>query len=114
MFVLLNIETLQDDLQNLPVNTTHKLTFKVVFTIKDVPDSFTGIVFENASGELKLEHFNNPKGNKRKIITLKNKLAPGSFKHIEQCLFEKCRGNNIDYPQQLEIITNRPARKPGR
>ena len=113
MFVLLDIETLQDDDQNLPANTTHKLTFKVIYTIKEVPDSFTGVVFEDASGQLKLEHFNLPKGNRRKIITLKNKLAAGTFEQIEHCLFAKSRGGSVDYPVQLEMPKQR-ERKPGR
>ncbi|MCW8853657.1 MAG: hypothetical protein OQK72_03040 [Gammaproteobacteria bacterium] len=112
MFVLLDIETLPDDLQNLPDNTTHKLTFKVVFTIKDVPDSFTGIVFENSAGELQLEHFNNPKGNRRKIITLKNKLAAGAFDQIEQCLYAKSRGESVSYPVQLETLQKRVSGTP--
>lgn len=99
MFVLLDIETLPEDTQNLPANTTHRLTFKIIYTIKDVPDSFTGMVFENAGGELKLEHFNNPKGNRRKIITLKNELEAGAFEKIEQCLFAKARGEDMVYPQ---------------
>jgi len=113
MFVLLNIENLPDDLQNLPANTTHKLTFKVVYTLHDVPDSFTGIVFENAAGELKLEHFNAPKGNRRKIITLKNKLAPGAFEQIEHYLFAKSRGDSIRYPQQLKTLSLRGTRTMG-
>lgn len=81
MFVLLDIGTLEDDLTNtnLPANTRHKLTVKAKYTINDVPDTFTCIIFEDESGELKLEHFNTPKGNRRKIITLQNKLAPGSW-----------------------------------
>ena len=113
MFILLGIEQLQDDTQNLPANTNHKLTFKVIYTIDEVPDSFTGTVFENASGELKLEHFNNPKGNRRKIITLKNKLAPGSFEKIEQYLFAKCRGEILSFPQQLKTVASRGTRTMG-
>lgn len=113
MFILLDIEILPDDPQGLPAGTCHKLTFKVVYTIKDVPDSFTGVVYETASGELKLEHFNRPRGNRRKIITLKNKLAAGAFKNIEQCLFAKARGETPDYPQQYDTI--KPKRRtPGR
>ena len=104
MFVLLDIEKLADDTQNLPENTTHKLTFKVIYTIKDVPDTFTGVVLEDVEGNLKLEHFNNPKGNRRKIITLKNKLVPGAFKKIEQCLFAKSRGEEITYPLMVETV----------
>ncbi len=113
MFVLLNIEILQDDLTNLPANTIHKLTFKVIYTIDNVPDSFTGIVFADTSGELKLEHFNSPKGNRRKIITLKNKLAPGSFDKIKQCLFTKSRGEAVTYPQQFEIAKQHSGRTMG-
>ena len=112
MFVLLDIETLQADSQNLPANTSHRLTFKVIYTIKEVPDSFTGMVFEDAAGQLKLEHFNLPKGNRRKIITLKNKLAPDAFEQIEHCLYAKSRGETVDYPVQLET-PERPKRKPG-
>ncbi|MDH5485445.1 MAG: hypothetical protein OEY43_09455 [Gammaproteobacteria bacterium] len=112
MFVLLNIETLQPDILNLPANTTHKLTFKVVFTIKDVPDTFTGIVFENASGDLQLDHFNNPRGNRRKVITLKNKLAPGSFEQIKQAIFATSRGESVAYPQQLDILQRRASGTP--
>ena len=57
MFVLSDIETLPEDAQNLPQGTVHKLTFKAVYTIKEVPDSFTGIVFEQADGGLALQHF---------------------------------------------------------
>ena len=112
MFVLLNIETLTDEPQNLPPDTPHKLVFKVVFTIKDVPDSFTGIVFENASAELQLEHFNLPKGNRRKIITLKNKLAPGAFDQIEQCLFATSRGESVAFPRQLDTLQKRVSGTP--
>lgn len=103
MFVLLKIETQDDDLQNLPAGMLHKMTFKLSFTIKDVPDTFTGIVFENAQGELQLQHFNNPKGNKRKVITLKNKLAKGSFEQIRLALFAEAQGQQVDYPQELDI-----------
>ena len=112
MFILLNIEKLPDDLESLPADTTHKLTFKAIFTIKDVPDSFTGIVFENASGELKVDHFNNPKGNKRTVITLKNKLPPGAFDNIKQWLFSKSRGETVTYPQQVEILNKRISGTP--
>jgi len=103
MFVLRNIEALPDDMQNLPDNTKHRLTFRLEFTIKDVPDTFTGIVFEDAQGELQLQHFNNPKGNKRKVITLKNKLAKGSFDQIKLALFAKSRNEAVSYPQELAI-----------
>jgi hypothetical protein len=113
MLILLNIETLPPDLQNLPADTTHKLTFKVMFTIRGVPDSFTGMVFENTSGELQLAHFNNPRGNKRKMITLKNKMIPGSFEHVKQWLFTTARGETVSFPQQLELAKKPPRRKPG-
>ena len=109
MFILLHIETIQPDLENLPANTTHKLTFKVVFTIHDVPDSFTGIVFENSAGEQKIDHFNNPKGNRRKVITLKNKLAPGAFDQIRQCLYAIIRDESVTYPLQLQTLSKRSA-----
>lgn len=112
MFVLLNIERLQDDVPSLPANTTHKLTFKVAFTIKDVPDSFTGIVFENASGELQVDHFNNPRGNRRKVITLKNKLAPGAFDQIRQWLYAISRGESVAYPQQLDLLQRQASATP--
>ena len=54
-----------------------------------IPDLFTGMIFEDKSGELYLEYFNNPKGNRRKIITLQIKLAPGAFEKINKaCLPE--------------------------
>jgi len=112
MFVLNDIEVLADDLSNLPDNMLHKLTFKLLFTIKDVPDTFTGIVFENSEGELQLQHFNSPKGNKRKVITLKNKLAKGSFDAIRQALFAKSRGEAVIYPQVLEILQRRVSGTP--
>lgn len=112
MFVLINIEVLPDDLLNLQDNTHHRLSFKLVFTIKGVPDSFTGIVFENAEGELQLQHFNNPKGNKRKVITLKNKLAKGSFDKVKWALFAKARGEVVDYPQELAIVQRQVSGTP--
>ena len=60
-------------------NTQHKLTFKAVYTINEVPGSFTGIVFEDTDGVLNVQHLNNPKGNMYKVIALKNKLP-------EECL----------------------------
>jgi len=112
MFVLNDIEVLSDDLQNLPDNMQHKLSFKLIFTIKGVPDSFTGIVFENAEGELQLQHFNNPKGNKRKVITLKNKLAKGSFEQIKLVLFSKSRNEPVSYPQELAIVQRKVSGTP--
>jgi len=112
MFVLCNIEALPDDMQNLPDNTKHRLTFKLEFTIKDVPDTFTGIVFEDAQGELQLQHFNAPKGNKRKVITLKNKLAKGSFDQIKRALFAKSRGGVVSYPQALAILQRKISGTP--
>jgi len=112
MFVLLNIEAQPDDLLNLPDNMLHKLTFKLGFTIKDVPDTFTGIVFENASGELQLQHFNNPKGNKRKVITLKNKLAKGSFERIKAAILAKAQGEAVELPIEVEILQRRTSGTP--
>jgi len=112
MFVLNDIEVLPDDLQNLPDNMRHRLSFKLIFTIKDVPDSFTGIVFEDAEGELQLQHFNNPKGNKRKVITLKNKLAKGSFEKIKLALFAKSRNETVAYPQELAILQRKISGTP--
>jgi len=54
-----------------------QLTFKVVYTIKEVPDSFTGIVCAHAAGDLHLQLFNAPRGNVRKIIILKKQVASG-------------------------------------
>lgn len=112
MLVLNDIERLPDDLINLPDNTLHRLTFRAVYTIKDVPDSFTGIVFETAEGELSLQHFNQPRGNVRKIITLKNKLAPGSFDGIKALLFAASQGQQVEYPQSFTSL-ERQSRKPG-
>lgn len=112
MFVLLNIEALPDDLLNLPDNMLHKLTFKLEFTIKGVPDTFTGIVFQNADGELQLQHFNNPKGNKRKVITLKNKLAKGSFEQIKAAIFAKTEDRAVELPLEVEILQRRISGTP--
>lgn len=112
MFVLNSIDALSDDLPNLPDNMLHKLTFRLEFTIKDVSDTFTGIVFEDVQGALQLQHFNNPKGNKRKVITLKNKLAKGSFDQIRVTLFAKARGESVHLPQQLKILQKRISGTP--
>ncbi len=112
MFILYDIETLADDLQNLPDGMQHKLTFKVVFTIKEVPDTFTGMVFADAAGALQMQHFNTPKGNKRKVITLKNKLAKGGFEIIKQQVFAKSRGEAVDYPQQVDLLQRRVSNTP--
>jgi len=112
MFVLNNIEALPDDLLNLPDNMVHKLTFKLEFTIKDVPDTFTGIVFEDSAGAFQLQHFNNPKGNKRKVITLKNKLPQSSFEQIKQALFATARGEAVSLPQHIEILKKRVSGTP--
>jgi len=112
MFVLLNIEAQPDDLLNLPDNMQHKLSFKLEFTIKDVPDTFTGLVFENADGELQLQHFNNPKGNKRKVITLKNKLAKGGFEQIKAVILAMARGQEVKLPLQVEILQRRISGTP--
>ena len=113
MFVLNDIETLPDDLDNLPEKASHRLTFRVVFTIKGVPDTFTGLVFEAENGELVLQHFNNPRGNVRKIITLKNKLADGAFAGIRDLLFAVSRGEAVSYPQEFETAVVK-SRRPGR
>ena len=107
MFVLNAIEALPDDLQNLPEDMLHKLTFQVEFVIKGVPDTFTGIVFENTEDELQLQHFNNPRGNKRKVITLKNKLVQGGFELIKQALFAKVRGDEVGLPLEVETLNKR-------
>ena len=113
MFILLDIETLEDDLAQLPANTSHKLSFRARYTIYDVPDSFTGMIYETESGELMLEHFNKPKGNRRKIITLQNKLAAGAYEKIQQCLFARSRGETITYPRQFEAIHQHSGRTMG-
>jgi len=112
MFVLLNIEQLADDLESLSAEKTHKLTFKVVFTIKDVPDTFTGIVYENTTGEFQVEHFNHPKGNKRKVITLKNKLPAGAFDKIKAQLYAVSRGETVSFPLELETLNKRISGTP--
>ena len=112
MFVLLDIEHLADDLQSLSADKIHKLTFKVVFTIKDVPDTFTGIVYENSAGKLQVEHFNNPKGNKRKVITLKNKLPSGAFDKIKAHLYAVSRGETVSLPLELDILNKRISGTP--
>jgi len=104
MFVLYDIETLPADMQNLPENRVHKLTFKAIYTIKEVPDSFTGIVFEDSDGELVLQHFNAPKGNVRKIITLKNKLPDGVFDGLRQLLFAKSCAEKVTLPQDTQML----------
>jgi len=112
MFVLNNIEVLPDDLLNLPDNMHHKLTFKLEYTIKDVPDTFTGTVYEDASGVLQLQHFNNPRGNKRKVITLKNKLPQGGFEQIKKALFARAMGEKVELPQQIETLQKRVSGTP--
>jgi len=112
MFILLDIERLADDLESLSAEKKHKLTFKVVFTIKDVPDTFTGIVYENSTGELQVEHFNNPKGNKRKVITLKNKLPPGAFDKIKEYLYAVSLGKTVSYPLELETLNKKISGTP--
>lgn len=112
MFVLLDIEHLPDDLKSLSADKTHQLTFKAAFTIKDVPDTFTGIVYASASGELQVEHFNYPRGNKRKVITLKNKLPPGAFDKVKEYLYAVSRGETVSYPLQLETLNKRISHTP--
>ena len=99
MYVLYDIEVLPEDLQNVPEDAVHKLTFKAVYTIKDVPDTFPGVVYQAANNELKLEHFNNPRGNVRKIITLKNKLPEGVFAGIKGLLLAMARGHKYSFPE---------------
>lgn len=112
MFILKKIEALPDDLLNLPDDMHHKLTFKLAFTIKDVPDTFTGIVFKNASGEILLQHFNNPKGNKRKVITLKNKLVKGGFEQIKRALFALAEGSSVSLPVEVKTLQKRVSGTP--
>lgn len=112
MFVLNDIEVLPDDQQSLAEDQQHLMTFKVLFTIKEVPDSFTGVVFRDAQGALELAHFNHPKGNRRKIITLKNKLAAGVFDDIKQRLFARAQGEPVELPRTYAIV-ERVRRKPG-
>lgn len=112
MFILLNIERLADDLESLPADSKHKLTFKAAFTIKGVPDTFTGSVFENSVGELEVAHFNNPKGNKRKVITLKNKLPPGAFNEVKKYLYAVSRGESVTYPLELSTLQKRVSGTP--
>ena len=71
-----------------------------------MPDSFTGIVFEDEDGVLNVQHFNNPKGNMRKVITLKNKLPAGVFDGIRRLLYSLSQGGNITYPQETERLKN--------
>ncbi len=113
MFILNDIEALPDDLDNLPEKAVHRLTFRAVFTIKGVPDTFTGVVFEDETGGLVLQHFNNPRGNVRKIITLKNKLEEGAFAGIRDVVFAVSRGEAVNYPQQFETAVVK-SRRPGR
>jgi len=112
MFVLDEIQILPDDLQSLAADQQHLMTFKAMFTIKEVPDSFTGVVFRDAQGALALAHFNNPRGNRRKIITLKNKLAAGVFDDIKQLLFARAQGASVELPRSYAIVQS-VRRKPG-
>ena len=108
MFVLYDIEKIDDDLDNLPENAAHRMTFRAVYTIKEVPDSFTGIVYQMpAEPELALGHFNNPRGNVRKIITLKNKLPEGVFAGLKDLLFAICQGDKPSFPLQGEELKQR-------
>lgn len=75
-----------------------------MYTIKDVPDTFTGLVFEDAGGQISLQHFNHPKGNVRKIITLKNKLPAGVFHGIKLLLFAKSKSEDVNYPEETEAL----------
>ena len=104
MYVLYDIEIQDEDLQNVPIDAVHKITFKAVYTIKDVPDTFTGVVYQTADNELKLEHFNNPKGNVRKIITLKNKLPEGVFAGIKVLLLAMAQGHQYVFPISVDDL----------
>ena len=109
MYVLYDIEILHADLQNVPDDVVHKMTFKAVYTIKDVPDTFTGVVYQASDNELKLEHFNNPKGNVRKIITLKNKLPEGVFAGIKVLLLAMAQGHHYSFPisgEDLKVMSS--------
>ncbi len=112
MFVLNEIEMLPDDQQSLAAEQQHLMTFKALFTIKDVPDSFTGVVYRNSQNALALEHFNHPRGNRRKVITLKNKLEVGVFDAIKQLLFARAQGEQIELPRSYATV-QRERRKPG-
>lgn len=105
MFELLAIKQLNDNLQRLQKNQQHRLTFQLFYTLKGVPDSFTGIVFhkENDSA-LSISHFNDPKGNSRKVIALKNKLKPGVFDGIKVILSGLCDGQNFQFPYTAEAL----------
>lgn len=112
MFILDAIIALPDDLASTPDSLQHKLTFKLEFTIKDVPDSFTGIVMEDGTGQLVLQHFNQPKGNKRKIITLKNKLVAGGFEKIKRALFAESRAEPLCLPLEVDTLKKRISGTP--
>jgi hypothetical protein len=112
MFVFNEIEILPDDLQDMSAGQQHLMTFRVLFTIKDVPDSFTGVVYRNSQNALALEHFNHPRGNRRKVITLKNKLEAGVFDAIKQLLFSRAQGEPIELPRSYATV-QRERRKPG-
>ncbi len=99
MFELLSIKRLNDNVQRLQDNQQHRMTFQLFYTIKGVPDSFTGIVFQQQDNEgLSLSHFNDPKGNSRKVIALKNKLQQGVFDGVKVVLFGLCNGQSFQYP----------------
>lgn len=51
-----------------------------------------------------LQHSNAPKGNVRKVITLKNKLPPGVFDGIKRLLFARSDGKEIIYLQETEAL----------
>ncbi|MCW9014813.1 MAG: hypothetical protein OQL06_13630 [Gammaproteobacteria bacterium] len=106
MFVLYDIEILPEDIANIPPDAIHKMTFKAIYTIKEVPDTFTGVVYQlsSAKNELVLGHFNNPKGNVRKIITLKNKLADGVFYGIKELVFKMSTGDSFAFPLTEEKL----------
>jgi len=105
MFELLDIKQLDDNLQRLQKNEQHRLTFQLFYTLKDVPDSFTGIVYHKENDNtLSVGHFNDPRGNSRKVIALKNKLKPGVFDGIKVVLSGLCEGRRFQYPLTSEDL----------
>lgn len=102
MFTLIDISVDTPADATPPDGMTHLMTFTLSFTIYDVPDDFTGTVYTDTNDNLYLEHYNKPKGNRRKMFTLKNKLVPGTFRKIESCIFAVARGESIKLPQSFE------------
>ncbi len=106
MFVLLDIKKLPDNTKRLQADDVHCLSFQLFYTLKDVPDSFTGIVHHaKDSKAMKCSHFNDPKGNSRKVIALKNKLKPGVFDGIKTILYGICEGKEYSYPLTDDELT---------